>query len=261
MANEVPGWQKSFVSALTLVGVNAREVDEDGNRNLRFNYQNGTSRVAMALVKEQIAIAFTNDETYELEDDGWAIIRFSTRDLEAFHNVMSGVLNVRRELRKSEMTTPKQTSKAEDMLIDMLVGSEFNLPMPERDYTFRDEKTGREITVPDMAWEKYKVCVYVDGGWWHHGKDVVDQLQMDKKEQREISNRVTKRNEKDANSRRYIEAKLGWRHIACSAERIVESPEYLREVATDIKSIYMDARRIVEAEARFGSADSANSII
>ena len=263
MSNDssTPEWQKLFMQSLVLAGLNPRETDDHGDRSLRTNFVDRDARLTIALVKQQIGIAFTGDDAGTLEEEGWSIIHVPLRDMEAFANVMSCVMQFRRELRKSEMTTPKTTSRAEEMLIDKLLGGDYNLPMPDRDYTFRDSETGREITVPDMAWPKLKVCVYVDGGWWHHGKDIVEELQMDDKEKRQMASRVTKRNEKDENNRRYISAQLGWRYITCSAEKIVESDEYLTGVADDIFKVYMDERQRAESEARFGSAANASDVI
>lgn len=263
-AQETPRWQNAFVSALIKTcadaGFDPREKDENGDRNLRINYRSGTSSVAMAMPKQRIAIAFTNDEYDDLEKDGWVIIKFSVKDLDAFGNVMDSILDVGREIKKSTMTTPKQTSKAEDMLIDLLVSGKFNLPVPERDYTFTRDN-GAELTVPDLAWPRYKVCVYVDGGYWHHAKDVEEQLGLSVKEKRETGKRVTLRAEKDSKNRRYIEARLGWRYIECSAERIVDDPAYLTEVAEDIKSIYLRESRLAASRAANGSAANAGDLL
>lgn len=260
--SDIPSWQRSFVQALILAtGIDPREKADDGKNNLRMNYKEGNSRTSIALVKQRIALAFTNDEVDEMEEEGWAIIRFPTRDLESFGTIMSSILDVRRELKKSEMTTPKQTSKAEELLINKLISGKYNLPVPERDYTFKNEKNGREITVPDLAWPKYRLCVYVDGGWWHHGKDVIDSLNMDKKEERQIAQRVTKRNESDANKRRYIQAKLDWRYIECSAEKLVESDKYLTNVADDVYELYMRLRNTQESEKKYGSTENISDIL
>lgn len=265
---EPPRWQKSFISALLNACVDAgfdpREKDERGERNFQVNYRHGTSSVGMALPKQRIALVFTNDEYDELLADGWAIIKFSTKDLDSFGNIMDGILDVGREIRKSKMTTPKQTSKAEDMLINLLVSSKFNLPVPERDYTFRRDD-GTELTVPDLAWERMKVCVYVDGGYWHFGKDVEDQLnnnlKLSDKEKRETGKRVTLRSEKDSKNRRYINARLGWQYIECSAEKIVDDPEYLHEVAEDIKAVYLRESRLVASRMTNGSAAGAENLL
>lgn len=257
VASEIPDWQRAFMQGLALVGIDPRQEDENGNRNLVYGYQEGGATVALALVHDRIALSFTGDEPGPLEEAGWTVIRFSVPDLEAFASVMNGILSVRRERVKAKLTTPKQTSRAEERILNGIMES--GLPVPVRDLAFYDDASGREITTPDFSWESVKLAIYVDGGYWHHGKNVLDDLA--EKEKRDIAKKVTLRNEKDADNRRELQSTFGWTVIECSAEKIMEKDDYYNSVVADIKKVYQRLHTDAEARKKYGSSEDALDLL
>lgn len=241
--NNAPDWARSLWDLLAIIGVNPKEV--------KSPLISEGFRATVGDERTKTAICFDGDDPEELREAGWHVINLALPDMAPFHRVFSAVMELRVERKRSVLTTPKQTSQAEEMLLREILKRQ--IPAPERDFSPRRED-GTELTTPDFAWQREKLAFYVDGGYWHHGKDVQEILESvaaeGKGASREISKKVTTRREKDEDNRRALAAQ-GWSVMGCSAEKIVDDPEYLARTADDIATAWKIANENANAREKF----------
>lgn len=237
-------WKNIYLT-ITLMGVSPHQI--------KRNYEIDKGRAVIAIPDLEIAITTDKDKVEGFREEGWIVISLPKRDLESYSATFDELFKIFEAKRRSKtIGTTKSTSKEEQWLIDECLS--LGLPIPNRNLSITNPETGKELTTPDMAWEDVKVAFFVDGLWWHQGKDDKERLEIINKEMTEdekkrllLKNKSS--NEKDGNARSVMQIQ-GWITLSCTDKELHERGG-VRKQAERIK-LAISTRRSVQA------ADASN---
>lgn len=191
----------------------------------------------------KLAIVFDHTERSALEAADWTAVvldsslsRVLPQALRFFDDVHFNYV-----LRVSEASAEMSTSSQEQVLLEALVRA--GLPMPNRNLRlYRDDNS--TLTVPDFAWEDRKLAVFLDGAYWHGGKNLDDLLKsavaggaLDKGKRKAVQDRFEVKQDRDARNRRELTAR-GWTVIACSALEVDAGPDSVAELVQSVLQSY-----------------------
>ena len=205
-------WATSIYEAIVYLGLNPH--------HMVINYTSGDhdGTAAIAFVDEKVAVCFHGNNKKPLVDDGWTVIQINLSDASSFGAVWESLKSLKEEVavKKSAAGMLKTGSKEEQLLLREIIRA--GLPEPDRNYRFFRED-GKELTVPDFTWPEFKLAFFVDGLWWHVGKDNREKkqalLKADKKTLKEIDKQSQSRRERDTSNRSELQIR-GWRVLECT---------------------------------------------
>jgi G:T-mismatch repair DNA endonuclease (very short patch repair protein) len=236
-------------SLLARLGVDPHELE------VNYEHASGDDNfIALAIPTTKVGFALEGDVYDKFEKDGWYIVRFTIGELETFSRIyeainVSGFEHVRRETQAS-MT--KQGSKEEEMLLKAILSA--NLPKPNRNLRMvRDD--GSELTTPDFAWEDVKVAFFMDGLWWHIGKDDKEKMRLlnegalDPAKTEVIMNTSRHKATKDADIRSELSAR-GWTVLSCTDEDLADKEGVEKQVDRIARTL---RQKKTELKARAGN--------
>jgi len=205
------------------------------------------------------------DNIEGFEKKGWYITRFNSGELETFRRVYQGI-NVsafEHVRRTSQAGMTKQGSKEEEKLLKALLSA--NIPTPNRNLRIAREN-GSELTTPDFAWEEPKVAFFMDGLWWHVGKDDGEKMKIlaegasDKDKSDVILATNRSRATKDADNRSEL-ASMGWTILSCTDEDIASDDGVKKQVDRIAKTLRQKKREARQRNANVTSDDIPDVII
>lgn len=100
---------------------------------------------------------------------GWTVTVLDRDTARALPAALSWLEDVSHDhrLATAETSATAATSSHERRLLDLLLRSD--LPPPDRNLRF---SAGKVETVPDFAWADVRLAVFVDGAWWHGGREL-----------------------------------------------------------------------------------------
>jgi G:T-mismatch repair DNA endonuclease (very short patch repair protein) len=211
---------------LTLIGLNPADFTPN------LEHESGEGRVVLGIQSSRVALATDGDDWEPFEDDGWFVAYISQQDLAAAARVFehSSTLFVEHARRIEQERAVKHRSNPEDLLWEEIVRS--NLPEPNRNIVIRRDD-GSELTTPDFAWSDYSIAFYVDGYYWHVGKDksVREQIASlpEGERERALLEADRTRQERDLENRSELQAR-GWRVLACSDRDVMSDEGRRRQV-------------------------------
>lgn len=212
-------WIQSVYQFLVLCGINPERIKPNHEHS-------DTARAIVAIPDIDVAITTDKDKIAGFKEDGWIIIPLSQKSMKDFHLTFSALMAAFvANQRSNTLNADKSTSQHEQWLIDACVRRQ--LPIPNRNLSIKNPETGKELTTPDLAWEKEKIAFFVDGLWWHTGQDdkkVMDMMGSDLTEE-EKKRKLKKQKsavEKDGNARSVMTTQ-GWQVMSCS-DRELEKP-------------------------------------
>lgn len=226
---------QSVYALFARLGVDPHEIETD------YDLEKTDSHVAIAIPSSKIGISIEGDVLDGFEKKGWYITRFNSGELETFRRVFQGI-NVsafEHVRRTSQSGMTKQGSKEEERLLKALLNA--NVPNPNRNYRVAREN-GSELTTPDFVWEDAKVAFFMDGLWWHVGKDDAEKLRIlsegaaDKEKSSVILETNRSRATKDADNRSELSS-MGWTILACTDEDIATDEGVKRQVDRIAKTL------------------------
>lgn len=228
---------QSVYALLARMGVDPHDIE------LSYELPKSDSYVALAIPKTKVGIAIEGDVLDGFDKDGWYIKRLTEGELETFSRVFQSlsISSFEHVRRTSQNGMTKKGSKEEERLLAAILKS--NIPNPNRNYRIAREN-GSELTTPDFTWEALKVAFFMDGLWWHVGKDDLEKSKMlteigNDNAKRDVAletNRV--RATKDANNRSELGA-MGWIILSCTDEDLQDDAG----VATQVDRISKTLRQ------------------
>lgn len=199
----------------------------------------------------EMALTLGNEEAdaaRKFERAGWIVVAIPVSSMEASGPLLAFLDSLARAklIAKSEREAKQSVSKTEEKLLKALLAA--GLPEPDRNLEFRDA-SGRTITVPDFAWRNEKLAVYVDGHWYHGGKELAEslrgQVEDDPQLQKDIQERARNTASRDNIKRRAI-TKMGW---AIHAVSDTEIDDDVTQAVADIKDTWEALHaKLVEGE-------------
>lgn len=226
--------------------------------DIELNYQRDDgAHVVIAAPESQVALAVPGDESEQLVEDGWHVTKLSTTQLREMAQGYSSLSTLAFEhvRRMSKLQMSKQGSSHEERLLLAILHAQ--LPTPDRNLCIRRED-GVEITTPDFAWVNLKLAFYVDGLWWHVGRDdkeMIDNLtEMNDEQAGVLMSSNQSRVERDSHNRSEIQSD-GWRVLSCT-DRDLESDE---GVKLQVERIQRTMRTIQEERQLYRSSDALES--
>lgn len=206
-------WVEQVYQALVLRGIDPHDIVP--------NFEMDDSHVVCAVPKAKVAIATDGDTFQSLLEDDWNVSFMALGALRAFAQTARALSAVAVEyrVRGSAQEMLKMGSTQEQLLLSAILRA--NLPEPTRNFKVKDE-AGKTLTIPDFAWPEYRVAFFVDGLWWHHGRDSDIQAQVatgaaDKAVVAEAHRGQVARATKDNRSRSAMSLD-GWIVLACTDE-------------------------------------------
>lgn len=219
-------WMDSVYEVLISRGVDPHQMHP--------NYEDGPSRVVLALPESKVAICVEGDRAEGLAKDGWHVETLSVASMEVAAKAFSALSSVAFEhvRRLSSAAMMKSGSKEEESLLGALLAA--NLPEPNRNLSLR-RPDNSELTVPDFAWEELRLAFFVDGLYWHVGKD--DQARMkavraaasDKAATKALESAHASRAERDADNRSQMVVE-GWTVLSCTDRDLATPAGVTRQV-------------------------------
>lgn len=241
-------WPQSVATMLMLSGVNPKRIKT--NYILGDDPDKPDGRAVIAIPDIEVAITTDRDIPDGFNESGWIVIPVSVKEFQDFHAVFQKLMTVYQANQRSKtLDTDSNTSRHEQWLIDECLRR--NLPRPERNLDIEDpDKPGRKLTVPDLAWEKYKVSFFVDGLWWHNQQEndkrmkILDADLTDDEKKRRMEKEKSLL-EKDARIRSKMQV-LGWVTLNCS-DRDLERPGGIREQVDRIERVLTTKKKEQEA--------------
>lgn len=215
-----------------------------------------SGRLAIALPDTKTGFNLDGDTIAPLQDDDWFVTPVTIKQLELFHNLFRNVESVAIEDKRRRMLdTTKQVSKQENMLLDELIKR--HLPDPDRNFRLnRDD--GKELTTPDFTWPDLKIAFFVDGLWWHLGREDKERLdalkEVAQNDARGFSDANQSRFENDLRIRSKMTAK-GWIVLSCT-DRDLNNYRGIQEQADIIESVIENVQREQKAYAKANRDES-----
>lgn len=223
--------------AMVLMGLNPNdwEINYEGD-------DGGT--LALAIPDIRVGMSFQGNDPQPLIDDGWFVHAMNLQDMPQFFRVWEALKEFQAQVktRKSANEMVKSGSSQENALLAGIIRA--GLPEPNRNFVVRREN-GKELTVPDFAWEDVKLAFFVDGLWWHVGKDNRERRQAIENGDADVIDAADKmsvsRRERDTDNRSELQV-MGWRVLECT-DKDLESASGVQKQVRRISQMLRQLRK------------------
>ena len=227
--------------AMVLMGLNPNdwEINYEGD-------DGGT--LALAIPDIRVGMSFQGNDPQPLIDDGWFVQAMNLQDMPQFFRVWETLKEFQAQVktRKSANEMVKSGSSQENALLAGIIRA--GLPEPNRNLVVRREN-GKELTVPDFAWEDVKLAFFVDGLWWHVGKDNRERRQAIENGDADVIDAADKmsvsRRERDTDNRSELQV-MGWRVLECT-DKDLESASGVQKQVRRISQMLRQLRKESDA--------------
>lgn len=237
--------------AMVLMGLNPNdwEINYEGD-------DGGT--LALAIPSIRVGMSFQGNDPQPFIDDGWFVQAMNLQDMPQFFRVWETLKEFQAQVktRKSANEMVKSGSSQENALLAGIIRA--GLPEPNRNLVVRREN-GKELTVPDFAWEDVKLAFFVDGLWWHVGKDNRERRQAIETGDADVIDAADKmsvsRRERDTDNRSELQV-MGWRVLECT-DKDLESASGVQKQVRRISQMLRQLRK-ESAVTEPGVADDKN---
>ncbi|MBV8981625.1 MAG: hypothetical protein JO086_12050 [Acidimicrobiia bacterium] len=206
----------------------------------RLGEDDGAPALSVGWPDAKVGLAQHGDDVGAFSAAGWWVGVLDPGALEVLEALVRTVDGAAREVvvAESKASARLTTSRTEDVMVGAVV--EAGLPIPDRNRAFRDE-AGRVVTTPDLCWEEARLAVFVDGVWWHGGRDLHQDLaaraaadpQLAQRLEAEVRDTI----ERDAAKRRFVSAQ-GWSVMVVTDGDLKDGR--LAEVTAEIVAAYRD---------------------
>lgn len=223
--------------AMVLMGLNPNdwEINYEGD-------DGGT--LALAIPDIRVGMSFQGNDPQPFIDDGWFVQAMNLQDMPQFFRVWETLKEFQAQVktRKSANEMVKSGSSQENALLAGIIRA--GLPEPNRNFVVRREN-GKELTVPDFAWEDVKLAFFVDGLWWHVGKDNRERRQAIENGDADVIDAADKlsvsRRERDTDNRSELQV-MGWRVLECT-DKDLESASGVQKQVRRISKMLRQLRK------------------
>lgn len=227
--------------AMVLMGLNPNdwEINYEGD-------DGGT--LALAIPGIRVGMSFQGNDPQPFIDDGWFVQAMNLQDMPQFFRVWETLKEFQAQVktRKSANEMVKSGSSQENALLAGIIRA--GLPEPNRNLVVRREN-GKELTVPDFAWEDVKLAFFVDGLWWHVGKDNRERRQAIESGDADVIDAADKmsvsRRERDTDNRSELQV-MGWRVLECT-DKDLESASGVQKQVRRISQMLRQLRKESDA--------------
>lgn len=227
----------SMFEAMVLMGLNPNdwEINYEGD-------DGGT--LALAIPSIRVGMSFQGNDPQPFIDDGWFVQAMNLQDMPQFFRVWETLKEFQAQVktRKSASEMVKSGSSQENALLAGIIRA--GLPEPNRNFVVRREN-GKELTVPDFAWEDVKLAFFVDGLWWHVGKDNRERRQAIENGDADVIDAADKmsvsRRERDTDNRSELQV-MGWRVLECT-DKDLESASGVQKQVRRISQMLRQLRK------------------
>ena len=227
--------------AMVLMGLNPNdwEINYEGD-------DGGT--LALAIPSIRVGMSFQGNDPQPFIDDGWFVQAMNLQDMPQFFRVWETLKEFQAQVktRKSANEMVKSGSSQENALLAGIIRA--GLPEPNRNLVVRREN-GKELTVPDFAWEDVKLAFFVDGLWWHVGKDNRERRQAIENGDADVIDAADKmsvsRRERDTDNRSELQV-MGWRVLECT-DKDLESASGVQKQVRRISQMLRQLRKESDA--------------
>lgn len=227
----------SMFEAMVLMGLNPNdwEINYEGD-------DGGT--LALAIPGIRVGMSFQGNDPQPFIDDGWFVQAMNLQDMPQFFRVWETLKEFQAQVktRKSANEMVKSGSSQENALLAGIIRA--GLPEPNRNFVVRREN-GKELTVPDFAWEDVKLAFFVDGLWWHVGKDNRERRQAIENGDADVIDAADKmsvsRRERDTDNRSELQV-MGWRVLECT-DKDLESASGVQKQVRRISQMLRQLRK------------------
>lgn len=227
--------------AMVLMGLNPNdwEINYEGD-------DGGT--LALAIPSIRVGMSFQGNDPQPFIDDGWFVQAMNLQDMPQFFRVWETLKEFQAQVktRKSANEMVKSGSSQENALLAGIIRA--GLPEPNRNFVVRREN-GKELTVPDFAWEDVKLAFFVDGLWWHVGKDNRERRQAIENGDADVIDAADKmsvsRRERDTDNRSELQV-MGWRVLECT-DKDLESASGVQKQVRRISQMLRQLRKKSDA--------------
>lgn len=227
--------------AMVLMGLNPNdwEINYEGD-------DGGT--LALAIPSIRVGMSFQGNDPQPFIDDGWFVQAMNLQDMPQFFRVWETLKEFQAQVktRKSANEMVKSGSSQENALLAGIIRA--GLPEPNRNLVVRREN-GKELTVPDFAWEDVKLAFFVDGLWWHVGKDNRERRQAIENGDADVIDAADKmsvsRRERDTDNRSELQV-MGWRVLECT-DKDLESASGVQKQVRRISKMLRQLRKESDA--------------
>lgn len=227
----------SMFEAMVLMGLNPNdwEINYEGD-------DGGT--LALAIPGIRVGMSFQGNDPQPFIDDGWFVQAMNLQDMPQFFRVWETLKEFQAQVktRKSANEMVKSGSSQENALLAGIIRA--GLPEPNRNFVVRREN-GKELTVPDFAWEDVKLAFFVDGLWWHVGKDNRERRQAIENGDADVIDAADKmsvsRRERDTDNRSELQV-MGWRVLECT-DKDLESASGVQKQVRRISKMLRQLRK------------------
>lgn len=231
----------SMFEAMVLMGLNPNdwEINYEGD-------DGGT--LALAIPGIRVGMSFQGNDPQPFIDDGWFVQAMNLQDMPQFFRVWETLKEFQAQVktRKSANEMVKSGSSQENALLAGIIRA--GLPEPNRNLVVRREN-GKELTVPDFAWEDVKLAFFVDGLWWHVGKDNRERRQAIENGDADVIDAADKmsvsRRERDTDNRSELQV-MGWRVLECT-DKDLESASGVQKQVRRISQMLRQLRKESDA--------------
>lgn len=231
----------SMFEAMVLMGLNPNdwEINYEGD-------DGGT--LALAIPGIRVGMSFQGNDPQPFIDDGWFVQAMNLQDMPQFFRVWETLKEFQAQVktRKSANEMVKSGSSQENALLAGIIRA--GLPEPNRNFVVRREN-GKELTVPDFAWEDVKLAFFVDGLWWHVGKDNRERRQAIENGDADVIDAADKmsvsRRERDTDNRSELQV-MGWRVLECT-DKDLESASGVQKQVRRISQMLRQLRKESDA--------------
>lgn len=235
--------------AMVLMGLNPNdwEINYEGD-------DGGT--LALAIPSIRVGMSFQGNDPQPFIDDGWFVQAMNLQDMPQFFRVWETLKEFQAQVktRKSANEMVKSGSSQENALLAGIIRA--GLPEPNRNLVVRREN-GKELTVPDFAWEDVKLAFFVDGLWWHVGKDNRERRQAIENGDADVIDAADKmsvsRRERDTNNRSELQV-MGWRVLECT-DKDLESASGVQKQVRRISKMLRQLRKESDATETVAVSD------
>lgn len=227
------------------------------------NPDNGN--ISLAMIDTKVGVYLEGDNPGPLHEDGWSIFHLDMKAINSFSKVFEEVRNLYAEDSRRRLNdTIKSTSNHEELLLSEILKR--GVPKPDRNYKIiKKDGSGKELTTPDFAWSDIKVAFFVDGVWWHVGredKQIAKELKQAIEEGADelLQERKT-RYERDLAISSELTS-MGWTVLRCAEtdlnnhKGLVEKAEMLTSV---INNKYIERQAVMELKSINPSSDLLKS--
>lgn len=223
--------------AMVLMGLNPNDWE--------INYEGDDGgALALAIPDIRVGMSFQGNDPQPFIDDGWFVQAMNLQDMPQFFRVWETLKEFQAQVktRKSANEMVKSGSSQENALLAGIIRA--GLPEPNRNFVVRREN-GKELTVPDFAWEDVKLAFFVDGLWWHVGKDNRERRQAIENGDADVIDAADKmsvsRRERDTDNRSELQV-MGWRVLECT-DKDLESASGVQKQVRRISQMLRQLRK------------------